>query len=86
MVKISQTGELSGEIIFPTRNITCVEFVGTEQYVTSAAYDEGDARSRSTGGCPFKVHVRVHDLPHFPFKLSSGLEADCLVHYKSLMI
>ena len=73
VVKISPEGKLVGQILMPTRNITCVEFVGTELLITTAGDDlaEGGERSKELGGALYRVDVGVTGLPVHLFKLDS---------------
>lgn len=70
VLKISAEGKLVGQVTLPTRNITCVQFAGTELIITSAGDDEGDDEgSRANGGNVFRVDVGVEGLDLFDFKL-----------------
>lgn len=70
VLKICPSGTITGEIRLPTRYITCVEFVGTELLITSAADDDGDGgMSRSYGGAIFRVDVKTTGLPRFKYKM-----------------
>lgn len=71
VLKIDPRGRVIGRISLPTRNITCVQFVGTELVVTSAADEEEDAdeTSRRFGGDVFRVDVGTTGLELFKFKL-----------------
>ncbi|KAH8909650.1 regucalcin [Coniochaeta sp. PMI_546] len=50
VLKLSPRGELVGRIDLPTKNATCVEFVGTTLYITTANDDEGEGGSKSSLG------------------------------------
>lgn len=65
VICIAPDGKVTGEISFPTRNITCPAFVGTALYVTSAEKDEPDKYPESAkfGGNLFRVDVGVHGRP-----------------------
>ncbi len=65
---ISPEGKLVGEIKVPTRNVTCVEFVGTQLYITTASDDSGEGDSKKYGGAVFKVDVGTTGLETFQFK------------------
>lgn len=69
VLRISSQGQVIGQVILPTRNITCVQFVGTELVITSAADEAGDADagSREHGGAVFKVDVGTRGLELFKF-------------------
>ncbi|KAJ6446675.1 calcium homeostasis protein regucalcin [Purpureocillium lavendulum] len=71
VLKINPKGELVGEVRLPTRNITCVQFAGTELIITSAADDAADAepRSRALGGAVFRVDVGTTGLDLFKFSM-----------------
>jgi sugar lactone lactonase YvrE len=71
VLKISAaSGKVVGQVTLPTRNITCVEFVGTELLITTAAdEDSGDSVSQEYGGAVFRVDVGVQGLRPFGFKL-----------------
>jgi sugar lactone lactonase YvrE len=69
VLKISPEGKLIGQILLPTKNITCVQFVGTELVITSASDEEGEGLSKEYGGCVFRVDVGVKGLKLFKFKL-----------------
>ncbi|KAK4190063.1 hypothetical protein QBC35DRAFT_429152 [Podospora australis] len=70
ILKIDGTGKLVGEVSLPTKNITCVEFVGEELFVTTAAGEEGDSETeREMGGGLFRVRVGVKGLGHGKFVL-----------------
>ncbi|GAB1320510.1 rRNA-processing protein cgr1 [Madurella fahalii] len=69
VLKISPEGRLVGEIILPTRNITCVEFVGEELFITTAGDDEGEGESKRLGGGVWRVNVGVRGTERFRFRL-----------------
>lgn len=71
MLKISPAGKLVGEVRFPTKNITCPEFVGTKLYVTTAGMDDGDGNEeqRNLAGDLFVVDVGVEGTERFRFRL-----------------
>ena len=68
VLKISPEGKLIGQIKLPTRNITCVQFAGTELFITTAADEDGDELSRRMGGAVFRIDVGVEGLPLFDFQ------------------
>lgn len=72
VLKISPQGKMIGEISLPTKNITCVEFVGTELYITTAGMEEGEGTEEEVelSGALFKVDVFVEGLKPHLFKLS----------------
>ena len=57
VLKINKEGKLVGEVRLPTKNITCVEFVGEELLITTANDDEGEGTSKELGGALFRVNV-----------------------------
>lgn len=68
VLKISPEGKVIGSVTLPTRHISCVQFVGTELVITSAADDEGDDLSKKYGGSIFKVDVGTTGLDLFKFR------------------
>ncbi|TDZ29315.1 putative sugar lactone lactonase YvrE [Colletotrichum spinosum] len=71
VLKISPEGKLIGEVRLPTKNITCVQFVGTELFITTASLEDGDGdeSQRENGGGLFRVDVDARGLDFFEFKL-----------------
>ncbi|UKZ63640.1 uncharacterized protein TrAtP1_004866 [Trichoderma atroviride] len=69
VLKINPEGKVIGSVTLPTRHISCVQFVGTELVITSAADDEGDDPSKKYGGSIFKVDVGTTGLDLFKFRL-----------------
>lgn len=69
VLKISPAGVVVGEVRLPTRNITCVQFVGTELVITSAADEEGEGESKEYGGAVFRVDVGAMGLDLHEFRL-----------------
>ncbi|KAK5989946.1 Putative sugar lactone lactonase YvrE-like protein [Cladobotryum mycophilum] len=69
VLKINPGGKVVGKIYLPTRNITCVQFVGTELIITSAADGEGEETSKKYGGAVFRVDVGTTGLDLFNFKM-----------------
>lgn len=69
VLKISPAGVVVGEVRLPTRNITCVQFVGTELVITSAADEEGEGESKEYGGAVFRVDVGARGLDLHEFRL-----------------
>ena len=70
VIKIDQEGKIVGEVKLPTRNITCVQFAGTELLITSASdHDSGDETSQRYGGAVFRVDVGTRGLDPFKYKL-----------------
>ncbi|KAF9888809.1 hypothetical protein FE257_008385 [Aspergillus nanangensis] len=62
VIRISPEGEIIGEVSLPTRNITCVAFVGTELFITTAKDDTNDDQlpeSVRYGGRLYRIDVGV---------------------------
>jgi sugar lactone lactonase YvrE len=73
VLKISPQGQVIGKIHMPTKNITCVEFVGTELFITSAGMEEGQGTPEEVdlSGSLFRVDVGVKGLGPHAFKLGA---------------
>lgn len=69
VLRISPEGKVIGRVNLPTKNITCVQFVGTELVITTAANDVGKGPSKEYGGAVFRVDVGVEGLPLFKYKI-----------------
>lgn len=71
VLKLSPEGKLLGEVSLPTANITCVEFCGTELFITSAADDKGTfgPKSKEYGGAIFRVNVAAEATPRYNYKM-----------------
>ncbi|WYZ40740.1 hypothetical protein EsH8_IV_001081 [Colletotrichum jinshuiense] len=71
VLKISPEGTLVGEVLVPTLATSCVQFVGTELFITTAQLGEGegDETQRENGGALFRVDVGARGLEPFEFKL-----------------
>lgn len=69
ILRLNTKGEVTGRVAVPTRNVTCVEFVGTELVITTAADEEGDEASKENGGAVFRVDVGVEGVEAYKFKL-----------------
>ena len=69
VLRISPEGKLIGEILLPTKNITCPTFAGTELIITSAADDSGDDEvSTKYGGSVFRTDVGIEGRPKNKYK------------------
>lgn len=68
VLRINPEGKVIGKVSLPTRNITCVQFVGEDLIITSAA-DKTFSRSARLGGCLFRVHVGVKGMDLFKYAL-----------------
>ncbi|OIW33480.1 hypothetical protein CONLIGDRAFT_179785 [Coniochaeta ligniaria NRRL 30616] len=71
VLKINSEGKLVGRIDVATKNVTCVEFVGTTLYITTAGDEEGEGDSKKYGGGLFRVDVGARGLEPFAFKLEA---------------
>ncbi|ETS83456.1 hypothetical protein PFICI_05332 [Pestalotiopsis fici W106-1] len=73
VLKISPKGQLIGCIKMPTRNITCVEFVGTEIFITTAGMEEGQGTPEEVdfSGGLFRIDVGVRGQEPHLFKLDA---------------
>lgn len=69
VLRISPQGKVTGIIKMPTNNITCVEFVGTVMYITTAGDDDGPEWSKKCDGGLFRIDVGVKGLAPYKFKL-----------------
>lgn len=67
VLKLSPEGKLIGQVNLPTKNITCVEFVGNELFITTANDDNGEGTSKELGGALFRVNVDTTGLKPFNF-------------------
>ncbi|KAL2870234.1 SMP-30/gluconolactonase/LRE family protein [Aspergillus lucknowensis] len=73
VLRISPEGKLIGEILLPTRNITCPAFVGTELFITTAKDDTNDDQfpeSIRFGGHLYRVDVGVRGQPKHEFRVN----------------
>ncbi|KAJ6789890.1 hypothetical protein PWT90_06336 [Aphanocladium album] len=64
-----RSGAVLGRVTIPTRNATCVQFVGEDLFVTTAADEDGTEESKRLGGAIFKVHVGVRGMDLFKFRM-----------------
>jgi sugar lactone lactonase YvrE len=71
VLKLSPEGRLVGQIDVPTTNVTCVEFVDTTLYITTAANDKAEGDAKKYGGAVFKVDVGTTGLEPYLFKLAA---------------
>ncbi|KAI0480408.1 hypothetical protein GGR56DRAFT_270776 [Xylariaceae sp. FL0804] len=71
VLKISPHGELVGQVDLPTHNVTCVQFVGTDLFVTTAAMEDGEgpADAVALSGALFRVDVGARGLEPNLFKM-----------------
>ena len=70
VLKLSPEGQIIGEIELPTRHTTCVQFVGTDLFITSGQDEDGSDESKRCGGALFRINVGVEGLKPFQFRLS----------------
>lgn len=74
VIRISPEGKVIGEILLPTRNITCAAFVGTELYITTAKDTSDDDKlpnSVQYGGHLYKIDVGVKGQPKHQFRFQN---------------
>lgn len=73
VLRISADGKVTGEVLLPTRNITCCVFAGTDLFITSAKEDEPDkyVESARFAGNLFKVNVGVRGASKHKARLGS---------------
>ncbi|ATY60174.1 SMP-30 Gluconolaconase LRE-like region [Cordyceps militaris] len=67
-----RSGAVLGRVTIPTKNATCVQFVGEDLFITTAADEDGgtaETESRRLGGAIFRVHVGVGGMEPFKFRL-----------------
>lgn len=71
VIRISPEGEVIGEILLPTRNITSCVFAGTNLFITSAKENEPEKYPDSAkfAGNLFKVDVGVRGAPKYKARL-----------------
>lgn len=64
VIRISPEGQVTGEVLLPTRNVTCPVFAGTRLFITTAQENEPDKYPQSAkhGGNVFSVDVGVEGL------------------------
>ncbi|OJJ71176.1 hypothetical protein ASPBRDRAFT_126893 [Aspergillus brasiliensis CBS 101740] len=75
VIRISPEGKVIGEITFPTRNITCPAFVGTELFITTAKDDTNDDQfpeSVRYGGRLYRVDVGIKGKPKNEFRFEGS--------------
>lgn len=71
VLRISKDGKVTGEVLLPTRNITCCVFAGTDLFITSAKEEDPEKNSESAkfAGNLFKVDVGVRGAPRHKARL-----------------
>ncbi|KAK5073454.1 rRNA-processing protein cgr1 [Lithohypha guttulata] len=72
VIRVTPEGKVTGEVLLPTRNITCCVFAGTDLFVTSAVEEdpENNPESAKYAGNLFKVNVGVGGAPRHKARLS----------------
>lgn len=74
VLRISPEGKLVGEVILPTRNITCCAFAGEDLWITTASESPENAvlypESARNGGALYKINVGITGVEKHKFKLS----------------
>lgn len=70
VLRLSPEGKVIGEILIPTRMVSCPGFVNEDLFITSAEEEDPDKYPQSVelGGSLFKIHVGVHGVPLHRFK------------------
>ncbi|KAE8152596.1 hypothetical protein BDV25DRAFT_150691 [Aspergillus avenaceus] len=74
VIRISPEGKVIGEVLLPTRNITCPSFVGTELFITTAKDDTNDEQFPNSiryGGRVYKVDVGIKGKPKNEFQFQN---------------
>ncbi|KFY45949.1 hypothetical protein V494_00706 [Pseudogymnoascus sp. VKM F-4513 (FW-928)] len=74
VLRISPEGKTVGEIILPTRNVTCCAFVGEDLFITTASESAENAKlypeSAKNGGALYKINVGITGVEKHKFKLT----------------
>ncbi|KUL82699.1 hypothetical protein ZTR_09442 [Talaromyces verruculosus] len=73
IIRVNPKGEITGEILFPTRFVTCPEFVGSELMVMTAMEQEPykNPESARWGGKVYKVDVGIQGKSRNAFRRQS---------------
>lgn len=73
VLRISSEGKVTGEVLLPTRNITCCVFAGTDLFITSAKEEDPDKHPTSAkfGGNLFKINVGIRGAAKHKARLGS---------------
>ncbi|KFY32489.1 hypothetical protein V493_00149 [Pseudogymnoascus sp. VKM F-4281 (FW-2241)] len=73
VLRISPEGKTVGEIILPTRNVTCCAFVGEDLWITTASESAENAKlypeSARNGGALYKINVGIAGVKKHKFSL-----------------
>lgn len=72
VIRISPAGKVTGEVLLPTRNITCCVFAGTDLFITSAVEEDPHQNPESAkyAGNLFKVNVGIGGATRHKARLS----------------
>lgn len=72
VIRINPEGKVTGEVLLPTRNITCPVFAGTDLFITTAVEDEPDKYPESAkfAGNLFKVNVGVRGTSRYKARVA----------------
>ncbi|KAL5351686.1 rRNA-processing protein cgr1 [Pseudogymnoascus australis] len=74
VLRISPEGKTVGEIILPTRNVTCCAFAGEDLWITTASESAENAKtypeSARNGGALYKINVGITGVEKHKFKLT----------------
>lgn len=72
VLRINPEGKVTGEVLLPTRNVTCPVFAGTSLFITTAKEDEFEKYPNSAkfAGNLFKVDVGVRGVSKTKVRLS----------------
>ncbi|KFZ13615.1 hypothetical protein V502_06523 [Pseudogymnoascus sp. VKM F-4520 (FW-2644)] len=74
VLRISPEGKTVGEIILPTRNVTCCAFAGEDLWITTASESAENAKmypeSARNGGALYKINVGIRGVEKHKFKLA----------------
>lgn len=72
VIRISPEGNITGEVLLPTRNITCCVFAGTRLFITSAKEDDPEKNPDSAkfAGNLFCVDVGIEGVVKHKARLS----------------
>ncbi|KFY01483.1 hypothetical protein V490_00893, partial [Pseudogymnoascus sp. VKM F-3557] len=77
VLRISPEGKTVGEIILPTRNVTCCAFVGEDLWITTASESAENAKkypeSARNGGALYKINVGIQGLEKHKFRLAEDV-------------
>ncbi|ORY69571.1 uncharacterized protein BCR38DRAFT_405279 [Pseudomassariella vexata] len=73
VLKVSPQGKLVGKIKLPTKNVTCVEFVGSELFITTAGMAEGEGTPEEVdlSGGLYRIDVGIKGTAPFEYRLGA---------------